>query len=304
MSIQRFLTFCAVALAIAPLAAQAKVRIVVTVTDLGAIAQEVAGDNGAVTVLARPTQDPHFVDARPNLMIDLNRADALVLIGADLEVGWLPVLLRGARNEKILSGQPGYIDASSFVPLKEVPTAKIERSMGDIHPSGNPHITTDPTNAPLIARGLAERLATIDVANAAVYRANAEKFAAATNARIATWKAALAPYKGTPAITYHRSWIYFTDFAGLEEAGTVEPKPGIPPNAKHVADLIALIRVRHIPLVLQESWYGSATSEIVARETGAKLVVVPGMAREGQPYLEHIDEVVKATVAALASKKT
>jgi zinc/manganese transport system substrate-binding protein len=282
--------------------ALAKVNIVATVTDLGAIAREVVGDQGSVTVLARPTQDPHFVDARPNLMLSLNRADALILIGAELEVGWLPVLLKGARNSNIISGSPGYIDASSLISLKDVPRTAVDRSMGDIHPTGNPHITTDPENAIVIARGVAERLAGIDQSNAGIYRANAEKFAKALEVRIAHWKAEFVPFQGKPVITFHRSWVYFTDFAGLREAGTLEPKPGIPPNAPHLAEIIGLMNAEKIPLILQESWYGSSVGELVAQKTGAKLVVVPGMTREGQSYTDHIDDIVQAVVAALKGR--
>jgi zinc/manganese transport system substrate-binding protein len=283
--------------------AEAKLKVVATVNDLGAIAREVVGGEGSVTVLARSTQDPHFVDARPNLMLDLNRADAVVLVGAELEIGWLPVLLKGARNPNILLGQPGYIDASTMVGLKEVPQEKVDRSMGDIHPTGNPHLTTDPHNAVVLARQLAVRFGALDPASAPAFAANAETFAKEAATRITAWQQALAPFKGTPVVTYHRSWVYFTDFAGLEPVGTVEPKPGIPPNASHVAQLIGLMKAKHVPLLLQESWYGSSTSEIVAREAGARLVSVPGMTREGQRYLDHVDELVQAVVAALQAGK-
>ena len=298
-SIARCLAVAGVLLAAAPANA---LHVVATVNDLGAIAREVVGSEGDVTVLARPTQDPHFVDARPNLMLSLNKADALVLVGAELEVGWLPVLLKGARNPKILLGQPGYIDASGLVTLKEVPNEKVDRSMGDIHPTGNPHITTDPENGITIAKALAQRFSEIDSAHAAAYQTNAGKFVAAMTTSIAKWKAALHPYANAPVVTYHRSWVYFTDFAGLRPVGTVEPKPGIPPNAQHVAELINLMKTSKVQILLQESWYGSQTSEIVAREAGAKLVVVPGMAKDGQSYADHIDEVVRDVVSALARK--
>jgi len=292
--------FAGIALA-APATARA-VRVVATVTDLGAIAREVVGDAGNVTVLARSSQDPHFVDARPSLMLDLNRADMLLLVGADLEIGWLPVLVNGARNPRILAGKPGHVDASTLVPLKDVPAAKIDRSLGDIHPMGNPHITTDPDNGVRIARGFAERLALVDAANAEKYRANAAAFEKAAQARIAAWKTALAPFKGTPIVAYHASWVYFADFAGLSIVGYLEPKPGIPPNAPHLLELATLMKSRRVPLILQETWFGSSASEVLARETGAKLVAVPGTAREGQSYLDHVDELVKDTIAALARK--
>jgi len=217
------------------LPALAKVRIAATVGDLGAIARAVGGDAVDVEVLARPTQDPHFVDAKPSLVLSLSRADLLMLIGLDLEVGWLPVMLTASRNAKVQPGNPGFLDCSTVVAPKEVPLQKIDRSMGDIHPGGNPHYTVDPNSALKIAAALAERLAELDGDHAALYRANAQKFTQELTARIAGWDKALAPYRGRPVATYHKSWIYFADWAGLEMVAFVEPKPGIPPNPAHVA---------------------------------------------------------------------
>lgn len=298
-----FAFVAALSAALGPRPAEAKLRVVATVTDLGALAREVLGAEGTVTVLARSTQDPHFVDARPSLMLDLNRADAVVLMGAELEIGWLPVLLKGSRNPKVMLGQQGYIDASTMVALKDVPQERVDRSMGDIHPTGNPHLTTDPENGVRIARALAQRFGALDPDAAKTFEANAERFAQTARARIAAWKKALAPFAGTAVVTYHRSWVYFTDFAGLTVVGTVEPKPGIPPNAQHVAQLIGVMRAKQVPAVLQEAWYGSATSEIVARQAGARLVVVPGMTGENQAYLDHVDEAVTAVVQALAAPR-
>ena len=283
--------------------ATTRLRVVVTVGDLAAIAREVLGDRGDVVLLARPTQDPHFVDARPNLILDLNRADALVSMGLDYEVGWLPVLVRGARNPRIQPGGPGYIVAATAVPLLEVPQQRIDRSMGDIHPGGNPHFTMDPRSGIAIARLLATAFAGLAPDNRAFYERNADAFSAALGARAQGWQAALAPFKGTPVVTYHKSFVYLTNWAGLVEAGTIEPKPGIPPNAAHVAGLIGAMRARGVPVILQERWYPSTVAEQIAIQSGARLVLVPGMTAEGGRYGDHIEEVVHDLVAALAAAR-
>lgn len=293
------LRMLAACLLVLPLAAQARLNVVATVPDLGALAREVGGDKVAVSVLARSTQDPHYVDARPNLVLEASRADVLVINGIDLEVGWLPPVLTNSRNPKIQPGQPGHIDASSFVSPMDVPRGKLDRSMGDIHPGGNPHYTLNPRNGLKVAQGLAKRFAELDPDNAQAYAANLAAFEKAFSPRIAAWEKALAPFKGTDVVTYHKSWIYFTEWSGLDEVAFVEPKPGIPPSAGHVAKVLAVMKKRDVPLILQEEWYQAAASEQLARLSGAKLVRVPGQTREGQTYPDHIDQVVQETLKGL-----
>jgi zinc/manganese transport system substrate-binding protein len=284
-------------------AAEAKLNVVATVPDLGELTRKVGGDQVNVTVLARATQDPHFVDPRPNLVLDASRAQVLVLNGVGLEAGWLPPVLDNSRNAAIQPGQPGYIDASTFVQLLEIPKGTIDRSMGDIHPGGNPHYTLNPRNALLVARGIARRLSQIDPAHEKVFTANLAAFEKALTPRIEAWEKALAPFKGTDVVTYHKSWIYFTEWAGLDEVAFVEPKPGIPPSAGHVAQVLGVMKQRKVPVILQEEWYPAATSEQLARLSGAKVVRVPGQTREGQSYIDHIDQVVSETVKALSAGK-
>jgi zinc/manganese transport system substrate-binding protein len=285
-----------------PARAAGKLRVVATVGDLGAIAREVLGDAGEVVVLAKPTQDPHFVDARPNLILDLNRADALVSMGLDYEVGWLPVLVKGSRNGKIQNGSPGAIVASTLVPLLEVPQQKIDRSMGDIHPGGNPHFTLDPRNGARIARGLAQRLGDLAPDNRALYARNAEAFAARLEARTRDWERRLASRRGTPVVSYHKSLIYLTGWLGLIDAGTIEPKPGIPPSAAHVAELVNDMKARKVPAILQERWYPSSVAETIAGQTGAKLVLIAGMTADRASYADHLEEVVRALEGALPAR--
>jgi zinc/manganese transport system substrate-binding protein len=283
--------------------AATKLRVVATVGDLGALAREVLGDAGEVTVLAKPTQDPHFVDARPNLILSLNRADALISMGLEYEIGWLPVLVRGARNAKLAPGGPGDIVASTMVAVQEIPTQRIDRSMGDIHPGGNPHFTLDPRNAIKLAEGIAARFTALASGNGPTYQKNAAALVARLTAREKKWQAAVAGFRGSPVVTYHRSFIYLTSWLGLVETDTLEPKPGIPPNAAHLGRVIEEMRARKVPLILQERWYPSSVAEQVASQTGARLVLIPGMTAEGARYDDHIDEIVSSITSALAAAK-
>src|SRR5918996_1544647 len=278
---------------------EGKVNVVATTGDLGALAREVGGEHVDVKVLARPTQDPHFVDARPNLVLDVSNAHLLIINGLELEVGWLRVVITSARNPEVQPGQQGYLDASTLIQPKEVPRAAIDRSMGDLHTGGNPHYTLSPRNGLLVARGIAARLQAIDPDNAKAYAANLGRVEQTLGGRIVEWEKALSPYKGADVVTYHKSWIYFVDWAGLDQVAFVEPKPGLPPNAGHVARVLAVIKQQKVPLILQEEWYPAATSEQLARLSGAKLVRVPGQTRDGQSYAEHIGQLVDATLKAL-----
>jgi zinc/manganese transport system substrate-binding protein len=174
--------------------------------------------------------------------------------------------------------------------------------MGDVHPGGNPHYTKDPANAVLLARAIADRLAQIDPPHAETYKKGAATFAQSLNARISQWRQALGPYKGTPVVTYHKSWIYFTDWTGVEEVAFIEPKPGIPPNPAHVANVLRVIKDRKVPVLLQEDWYSAQTSELLTRNSGARLVRVPGMTGDGQSYIEYMNKLVTALVSGLSGQ--
>jgi zinc/manganese transport system substrate-binding protein len=275
-------------------------RVVTTVADLGAIAREVLGTESQVTVIAKPTQDPHFVDAKPSLIIDVNRADALCLMGLDYEIGWLPVLIRGARNPKVLPGAPGFIDVSASIPVLDAARGNVSRSMGDIHPLGNPHFTLDPRNGVRVARLMAERFGALDPGSRATFTRNAESFASRVEAKLQPWGAAVAAARGKTVVTYHRSFVYLEQWLGLQEVDTIEPKPGIPPNPSHVAEVIQTIKARHVSLILQELWYPLSTAELIAKQTGVRLVRIPGMTEIGGSYIDHIDEVVRLIAGGLS----
>ncbi len=283
--------------AFAGVARAAPLKVVATVPDLAALAAAVGGDRVEVTSMSLPTQDPHFVDARPNLALALSRADLLVVVGLELEVGWLPTLQTGARNGDIQLGGSGYLDCSSFVPLLQVPAGAVDRSMGDVHPGGNPHYLYDPRAAIPVAQGIAERMALLDPSNAEAYLAAADAFAQDMAARITDWARRLEPLRGAPVIQYHRSWPYLADWLGLRVVSDVEPKPGVPPTPVQVARVLKLAREQGVSLILQESYFPQTTAALVAEKAGARLVVLDG----GADFAggQGVDERFEALVARL-----
>ena len=274
-----------------PCAANARLNVVATVPDLAALAIEVGGKNVSVRAMALPTQDPHFVDARPNLVLELNRADLLLAVGLQLETGWLPVLVTSARNPKIQVGAAGYLECAQLVKLLEIPKQAVDRSMGDIHPGGNPHYLYDPRAGAAVARGIAAKMSELDPANAAAYQSNLAAFLKRLDAARTGWEKRLASARGTPILGYHRTLVYLADWLGLVEVEFLEPKPGIPPTPSHVARVIAVGQQRKVSLLLQESYYPEATSRIVAQRIPVPLVkVFPGTEVDrGQSYIDHIE---------------
>lgn len=286
--------------------AAGKVKVVCTLPDLAAIASAVGGDRVVVTALARPSEDPHYVDARPSHIIKLNKADLLVVNGLQLEVGWLPNLLTRARNGKIQPGAPGYLDASTVVDLMQIPTMRIDRSMGDIHPGGNPHYTFDPRRAISIARAVGGVLARIDPSSSAQYEARAAAFIAQLEALARKHRARFAklPADRRRVVTYHASTIYLTDWLGLTEVIQVEPKPGIAPNPQHVARVLKTMRARGAKVIIQEEFYPRKVSAKLTELAGGELVVIQGGARvgDGQTYVQRIDAMAEKIHAAFKKK--
>ncbi|MBI5709516.1 MAG: zinc ABC transporter substrate-binding protein [Candidatus Eisenbacteria bacterium] len=271
------LAFPAIAALTRPAQAAAKPLSVVTTTaDLAAIAREVGGDGVAVVSLAAGYQDPHFVDAKPSYMVTLKRADLFVEVGRDLEVGWAPGLLNGARNPRILPGAPGFVDGSSQVQVIEIPSA-VSRAQGDIHPFGNPHYWLDPANGAGIARGIRDGLARVDGANAALYAARCADFEKRLAAATARWqeRAQALGLAGMKVVTYHRSWSYFARAFGLHVVDFVEPKPGIPPSPNHVQDLVNGMKRDGVRLLLMEPYFDEKLAAKISRDTGVPLAIVP-----------------------------
>ncbi len=278
------------------LPAHAGLRVVATVPDLAAVAEAVGGDHVEVSAMALPTQDPHFLDAKPNLAIALSRADALLLVGLELELGWLPTLLTASRNADIQKGAPGYIDCSSSVDLLEVPTVSVDRSMGDVHPGGNPHYTYDPRAMVQVAHGLAHRFAKLDPAHASDFEAGAAAFEAEVEAALARWATELEILNGMPVVGYHRSWAYLADWLHLHIVADVEPKPGIPPAPAQIARTVTTARKAGAKLLLIEAHYPQKTAALVAENAGASLVrLVAGTDfASGQTYVQHMDDWIRA----------
>ncbi len=274
--------------------AAAEMRVVASTPDLAAIAQAIGGQRVKVTALALPSQDPHFVDARPHLALDLAKADLLIVIGAELEIGWLPTLITGARNDKILPGAPGYLDASTLVDLLDVPKGKVDRSQGDIHPGGNPHFLLDPRRAEKVAVGIGRRLSELDPAGKDAYLTGTKAFVAELRTARQGYEKKLERLRGRPIVGYHKSLTYLADWLGLDVVDHLEPKPGIPPNPRHVAQVVELGRARKVVALLQEAWFGTGTSKVAADKMGAQLIVIPGMTnfQGGQTYLQFVAAVV------------
>jgi zinc/manganese transport system substrate-binding protein len=280
--------------------ADAKVHVVTSIETFADLARRVGGDRVEVKALSHGYMDPHFVEPKPSLVIDLNRADLLVHVGLELEIGWLPPLVLGSRNDRIALGQPGNLDASSQIPVLDVPTTRVDRSMGDIHPQGNPHYWIAPDNAVIVAREIAERLEAIDGGGAATYRANLKRFVDEVAHHRAEWEKRAASLKGTKVVTYHKSWSYVSKWLGLVEVGYVEPKPGIPAPPSHIASLINLMRREGVKVILMESFYPRNTVELVAQKAGARALVIPsdvGATAEIKDYFGLVDAVVGKLVA-------
>lgn len=274
--------------------ARADLRVVATTADLAAIAAAIGGERVDVVALALPTQDPHFVDARPHLALDLARADLLIAVGLELEIGWLPTLQLGARNGKIQSGAAGYLDCSTLVDKLEVPAQRIERSMGDVHPGGNPHYMLDPRRVARVADGIAARMSTLDAAHAEDYRRGLAAFQKQLAAARPRWEQAAAALRGAPALAYHRSLSYLADWLGIRIVEHLEPKPGIPPNPRHVAHVLTIARTQGVKLIVQEVWHPRAASDLLAERAGLRVAVIPGGPdfNHGKSYFDFMDAVI------------
>jgi zinc/manganese transport system substrate-binding protein len=280
---------------------QAKINVVATLPDFGSIAREVGGDKIDLTVLAKPTEDPHFVDARPSFVVALRNADVLIDGGAELEIGWLPPLLQNARNPKIEAGKPGRVIASQGIRLMNVPT-NVTRAAGDVHALGNPHFMTDPIIAKAVAQHIAQAFAAVDSANAATYDANYKKFEATINAKLQEWGAAMLPFKGKDVVAYHDSWPYFAHRFGVKIDTFLEPKPGIPPSPSHLAEVIEQMKAQQIKAIIVEPFHDRKIAEKVASATGAKVVdfaQFPGGLPGTNTYVKLIDKLISSLAAAL-----
>lgn len=293
------------AIVVLPTASQAKkLNVVAATTDMAALTQEVGGDKVSVEAMAKGYQDPHFVEAKPSFLLKLRQADLLVVVGLQLEIGWLPPLITQSGNPRIQVGAPGYLDASQFADVLEVPQGTVTRAMGDVHPLGNPHYWLDPDNGRRIARGLASKLAEMDTEDAAYFQARFQDFDKRLTAAEQKWDAEMKPYRGRKVVTYHRSFPNFANHFGLDVIGYVEPRPGIPPTPSHTVETIQLMKRENCKVVLVEPYFDLKTPQSIGRETGAQVVVyLPSVGGEKQVtnYFELFDYDIALLIKAFGA---
>jgi len=261
-------------LSLVPLGAHAKIRAFACEPEWAALLEELGGKKISVYQATSPKQDPHYVEARPSLVARMRRADVVVCSGSDLEVGWLPLLLRSAANSKVMRGEPGYFMASEFVTRLDVPV-QVDRSMGDVHPNGNPHVHLDPRNLSIIAHALAQRLAEIDRDNAKFYVERNSAFQVKLSESMRRWEQEASGLKGLRMVTYHRDSIYLANWLGLVMSMTIESKPGIPPSAGHLADLLAELKAEPADLITRMAYNEPKAPEWLSDRTGIPLAELP-----------------------------
>jgi zinc/manganese transport system substrate-binding protein len=282
--------------------AAAQLKVVTSTTDLYDIAKAVGGNKITTTHIGEGYQDPHFIEAKPSFVLQLRNADVWAFVGLDLEIGWMPLLLQGARNPRLQPGQPGYVDASRVISVLDMARGNVDRSQGDVHPLGNPHYWLDPENGRRIAKLFRETFARLDAKNAAVYEANEKAFTDRLDAAERTWQADLTMIRGKPVVAWHTSWRYFAEYTGMNIVGFMEPKPGVPPSPAHLAGLIQTMKRTGTTVIVMEPFYDRKTADFVASKTGAKVLVLPpsvGGAKGLDDYIQLITNDIRQLAAAL-----
>ena len=296
---------CMLSLVVPIAGAEDKLTVITTTEDLASIAREVGGDRITVESIARGYQDPHFVEAKPSFILKLQKADILVAVGRDLEIGWLPPLIQQSRNAKVQVGGSGYVDASLKARILEIPQGQITRAEGDVHPLGNPHYWLDPENGKLVAKEIADKLSQLRPGDRAFFEQRLTDFTARVAEAEKRWESTMAPYKGTKVVTYHRSFPNFAERFGLDVIGYVEPRPGIPPSPQHTLDLINEMKRQNVKLVLVEPYFDLKTPQSIGRATGAEVLVMPpsvGGVKEITDYFKLFDYDINLLIGAI--KKT
>ncbi|HET7275953.1 MAG TPA: metal ABC transporter substrate-binding protein [Longimicrobiaceae bacterium] len=285
-----------------PAATAPALKVVTSTTDLRAIAEAVGGDRITATSISEGYQDPHFVEPKPSFILDIRDADVFAFVGLDLEIGWMPLLINGARNPKVQRGGSGYLDVSRVIPLLGVAQGEVDRSGGDVHPRGNPHYWLNPDNARLIAQLFAKRFAALDPAGAATYVRNEQAFEARLDAAEKGWAAELAAIRGKPVVAWHTSWRYFADYTGLNIIGYMEPKPGVPPSPSHLVGLIQEMKRTGARLIIMEPFYDRKMADFVAARTDAEVLILPpsvGGAKGVDDYITLMQHDISQVARAL-----
>ncbi len=289
-----------------PARAGDKINIVTSTQDLAAIAQEVGGDKVTAEAIARGYQDPHFVEAKPSFLLKLRKADLLLSVGLQLEIGWLPPLITQCGNPRIQPGAPGYLEAAQFAEILEIPTTMVTRAQGDVHPLGNPHFWLDPDNGRRVARGLVAKFSQMMPGDAAYFQQRYQNFDQRLTTAEKAWDEKMKPFRGAKVVTYHRSWPNLTKRFGLNVVDYVEPRAGIPPSPSHLVDLIATMKREGVKVILVEPYFDLKTPNSVALQTGAQVVVLlpsVGGEKEVTDYFKLFDYDVNLLVRALQTAR-
>ncbi len=285
-----------------PTEANAKLQVIASTTDLAAITREVAGSDADVESIAKGSQDPHFIEAKPSYMVKLSHADLLISIGLELEIGWIPSLVQGARNPKVKSGEKGFLEVGHLVEPLEIPTAKVTRAEGDVHPAGNPHVTLDPIRAGKIAILIADRLAELDPAHAAEFAKRGSAFAEQMKTKTEAWKKRIVNSGVKKIVTYHKTLTYFFDRFGLENPAILEPKPGIPPTSGHIIEVIQLMKQQKVPLVMVENFFDASVTKKITDEVPGSRAVSVAVAVGGAANVNTLDQLYEQLVKAVEGK--
>lgn len=283
-------------------AAYAKLNVVTTVPDLRAITAEVGKDLISVDSIAKGTQDPHFIEAKPSFMVKVSRADLVVAIGMELEIGWLPSIVQGARNPKIAKGQAGYLEIGSLVEPLEVLQGTVTRAQGDIHPFGNPHIWLDPIRAGEIAVHIANKLAELDPEHASQFKSNAQALQARLKEKVKVWQVRVDRSQVKKIVTYHKTLTYFFDRFHLQNPVLLEPKPGIPPTSGHIIEVIENIKQQKIPLILVENFFDPSVTNRIKQDVPTIRTTSVAVSVDGAPGISTIDDLYESLVKAIEGK--
>ena len=296
----RFTMLAAAALAIATPPATAQLKVVTSTTDLYEIATEVGGDKIRADHISEGYQDPHFIDAKPSFVLQLRNADVWAFVGLDLEIGWMPLLHDGSRNPRIRLGGSGYVDASKAIRVLDTPQGNVDRSMGDVHPLGNPHYWLDPENGRRIARLFEAKFTQLDPANAAVFDRNERAFEERLNAAEKSWQADLATIRGKPVVAWHTSWHYFANYSKMNIVAYMEPKPGVPPSPSHLYSVIQTVKRTGAKAIIMEPFYDRKVADLVAKQTGIRVLMLPPSVG-GTKGIDDYIQLMKYDIAQLAA---
>ena len=292
-----------ISLTTAPAKAWAPLKVVTTTENLAALAREVGGDKVTVVELAKGYQDPHQVEPKPSFILEVSRADALIAVGRELEIAWLPTLLASSRNAKVQVGANGYLYASQQVKILEIPTGQLTRAMGDVHPQGNPHYWLDPANGRVMAQAIRDKFSALAPADKATFDARFTDFSNRLAAAEKRWDATMAPLRGRKLVTYHNSWPNFMQRFGLNVIGYVEPKPGIPPPPQHIISLIGEMKAQGVKVIVVEPYFDKKTPQSIATQVGGTVIELApsvGAEKDITDYIKLFDFNVERIAAALA----